>query len=242
MDHDFIQRINVIRHAIAESFQPKTGAGDNETQGWSLSSIDPAAALKHVPSLKLRKGWRLVGYQFVSGGDGNGVVHAAPESSTFDLSSCLPQDKEVAPGVVLATPRPSESADSFMEAIESDGSDEAYVQASLLYRELAEFGARWHGCSWGAHTILLNDPWSYKGKAGTRGISDQTNWMFLKPRPDAWTPFITHDASTVTVSFFTFSALGQEAIFLHRDTYQGSSMTPQTSQECVASGRLGYIH
>ena len=35
-----------------------------------------------------------------------------------------------------------------MDAIESDGSLEAYLQASILFREFNEFGAIWHGCSW----------------------------------------------------------------------------------------------
>jgi hypothetical protein len=254
MDQASIKRINKICEAVAQSLRPAERTEDiklpvpgeiqkeQEPQGWSLSPIDPAAALKHLPHLKLKKGWRLVGYQFVSGGNGNGVVHAVPESSTFDLSSCLPEDKEVVPGVVLATPRPAGCAESFMDAIESDGSDEAYVQASLLYRELEEFGARWHGCSWGAHTILLDDPWSQKVKAGIQDISDQSDWKFHKPKPASWEPTVKRDGKTITVSFFTFSALGQEAVYLHHDTYQGTSMTPEAGQELLASGRLGYIH
>ncbi len=111
MDHAFINRINKIRESVADSLQPKVPTEDikpsvrgkrgfeiqkeEEPQGWSLSSIDPAVALKHLPNLKLKKGWRLVGYQFVSGGNGNGVVHAVPESSSFDLTSCVPRNKEV---------------------------------------------------------------------------------------------------------------------------------------------------
>ena len=30
----------------------------------------------------------------------------------------------------------------------------AYMCASILARELAEFGAMWHGCDWDTHTIV----------------------------------------------------------------------------------------
>jgi hypothetical protein len=253
MDQAFIKRINKIRVSVSESLRPKVREEDlplpvsgirsfekpkeQEPKGWSLSTIDPAVALTHLPNLKLKKGWRLVGYQFVSGRNGNGVVRAVPKSSTFGLSSYLARNKEVVPGVVLATPRPSGCADSFMDAIESDGSDQAYAQASLLFRELEEFGARWHGCSWGAHTILLDDPWTSR----LLNISEENNWRFVTPKPKRWEPSVKRHGETVTVSFFTYSALGQEAICQNCDVYQGSYMTPEVSQKCLASGQGGYI-
>ena len=38
-----------------------------------------------------------------------------------------------------------------MQAIDGDGSLRSYFEASILARELAEFGAIWHGISWGEH-------------------------------------------------------------------------------------------
>jgi hypothetical protein len=41
-----------------------------------------------------------------------------------------------------------------MDAIPGDGTPESYMEASLLMRELGEFGALWHGRSWGTHEII----------------------------------------------------------------------------------------
>ena len=112
MDQAFVQKIAKIRNFISRSLQPKVRANkrgllgeprEDDSEGWSLSAINPAIALKYLPNLHLKKGWKLVGYQFTSGENGNGVVYAIPESSGFDLSSCLSENKEVVPGVVLAT-------------------------------------------------------------------------------------------------------------------------------------------
>jgi hypothetical protein len=262
MDESFVQTIPQIRESVSRSLRPKREIVENwvpvvpvnkrdhlvepkikEPDGWSLSEINPAVALEHLPSLHLKKGWKLVGYQFKSGGNGNGVVCALPETSTFDLSSCLAQNKELVPGVVLSTPRPSGSAASFMEAIESDGSCEAYLQASILFREFNEFGAMWHGCSWSTHTILLADPWNRKLKPKDQEkISGQIHWKFETDKPDCWEPSVKRQGETVTVSFFTFSALGSEAIYLHRDRYPSSSMVPEAEEEeIIATGRGGYI-
>jgi len=262
MDESFVQTIPQIRESVSRSLQPKREIVENwvpvmpvnkrdhlvepkikEPDGWSLSEINPAVALEHLPSLHLKKGWKLVGYQFKSGNNGNGVVCAIPETSPFDLSSCLAQNKEVVPGVVMPTPRPSGSAASFMEAIESDGSLEAYLQASILFREFNEFGATWHGCSWSTHTILLADPWNRKLKPKDQEkISGQIHWKFETDKPDYWEPSVKRQGETVTVSFFTFSALGSEAIYLHRDRYSSPSMVPEADDEqIIATGRGGYI-
>jgi hypothetical protein len=262
MDASFVQTIPKIRESVSRSLRPKQKIVEDwvpvvprkkwdhlaepkikESEGWSLSEINPAAALEHLPSLHLKKGWKLVGYQFKSGNNGNGVVCAIPETSAFDLSSCLAQNKEVVPGVVLAIPSPPDCADSFMDAIESDGSLKAYLQASILFREFNEFGATWHGCSWSTHTILLADPWNRKLKPKDREeITDQIHWKFEMDRPDCWEPSVKRQGEAVTVSFFTFSALGSEAIYLHRDRYASPSMIPEAEEEqIIATGRGGFI-
>jgi hypothetical protein len=251
MDQPFVQKITQIRNSVSKSLQPRAPANkggpfgeprEDDHEGWSLSAINPAIALKYLPNLHLRKGWKLVGYQFKCDGNGNGVVHAIPESNGFDLSSCLSENKEVVPGVVLATPRPSGSAESFMEAIEPDGSLEAYLQASILFRELNEFGAMWHGCSWSTHTILLSDPWSPKSKLkGRDEISEQIHWTFEAAKPECWEPSVKQEGKIVTVSFFTCSSLGAETIYLYRDRYQSPCMTPEVEEQVIATGPDGFV-
>jgi len=251
MDHAFVQKIIKIRNSVAKSLQPRLPVHkgglfrepqEDDSDSWSLSAINPAIALKYLPNLHLRKGWKLVGYQFKSDGNGNGVVYAMPESSGFDLSPCLSESKEVVPGVVLTTPRPSDSAESFMDAIESDESLEAYLQASILFRELNEFGAIWHGCSWSTHMILLSDPWGPKSKLkGRDEISEQIHWKFGTVKPECWEPSVKREGKTTTVSFLTCSSLGCETIYLHCDRYQSPSMTPKVDEQLIATGRGGYV-
>ena len=260
MDALFVQKIPKIREFVSRSLRPKQKIVEGwvpvvprkkwdhlaepkikEPEGWSLSEINPAVALEHLPGLHLKKGWKLVGYQFKSGNNGNGVVCAIPETRAFDLSSCLAQNKEVVPGVVLAIPRPPDCADSFMDAIESDGSLEAYLQASILFREFNEFGAIWHGCSWSTCTILLADPWSRKGDSHGREISEITHWKFEATKPDCWEPSVKRKGNTVTVSFFTYSGFVRECITLRHDLYHLPSMKPEESKEPIATGRGGYI-
>ena len=196
-----IAEINQIRAAIAQSLERQKGVVDlkppvwehrfetpkeEEPQGWSLSPINPAVAFAHLSHLKLQKGWKLVGYEFVSGGNGNGGSLRCSRIEQLDLSSCIPSDKEVVPGVVLATPRPRGPQNASWTQSNQTEPLRAYVQASLLYRELEEFGARWHGCSWGANTILLSDPWSQKVTPGFGFISDECEWTFVKARPASW--------------------------------------------------------
>lgn len=48
-----------------------------------------------------------------------------------------------------------------MEAIEGDGSHWSYLSASIFMREINEFGASWHGCSWSTHEIIDKNPSDY---------------------------------------------------------------------------------
>ena len=57
----------------------------------------------------------------------------------------------------LDPPKPP-GAVPLMQAIEGDGSPWSYLSASILRREAAEFGARWHGCVWSGQTILSKPP------------------------------------------------------------------------------------
>ena len=46
--------------------------------GWSKSRRNPAGLLSVFPSLGLKKSYKLCGYLFTAGGDGNGIVWALP--------------------------------------------------------------------------------------------------------------------------------------------------------------------
>jgi hypothetical protein len=121
--------------------------------GWSKSKIDPMKILGAFPSLSIKKGFVLRAYQYVSMGNGNGVVWAMPEDSIFPEPNDCPKLENTA----LECPHPTEAYKDIMEVVEGDGSDLSYISASLLDRELSELGAIWHGCSWSCHRIIDTD-------------------------------------------------------------------------------------
>jgi len=67
-----------------------------------------------------------------------------------------------------------------MAAIEGDGSPESYIQASLLARELREFGVRWHGCDWSTQEILDKNPQTHTMLISAR--SSPTDVESLRPK------------------------------------------------------------
>ncbi|MGO8752105.1 MAG: hypothetical protein ACLQNE_39715 [Thermoguttaceae bacterium] len=123
-------------------------------EGWSKSTVDPMAVLAVCKPLFAKKGFVLRAYQFREGGNGNGFVWAMPVDAEFPEPQVCPKLQ----GVFLEPPKPPAALDDFMAAIDGNGSAWSYICASILARELAEFGAMWHGCDWDTHTILGANP------------------------------------------------------------------------------------
>ncbi len=56
---------------------------ENCPEGWFRRQDDPAKVLALFHGLRLKPGFVLRAYQFIEGGNGNGVVWALPESADF---------------------------------------------------------------------------------------------------------------------------------------------------------------
>ena len=87
----------------------------------------------------------------------------------------------------------------------------------------------WHGCNWSTHTII------------GAPVDESGDWEWSGERPADWQPRVIQDSGRVTVTFFTHSALGQEMIYRHTDTYQRGSYTLTSESEVVARGPGGYV-
>ena len=134
-------------------------------EGWSKSNVDPMKVLAvFKESLWIKDGLILRAYQFRDGmGNGNGVVWAMPvDADCPEPSECRRQRDRF-----LQPPKPPAALADMMKAIDGDGSPWSYLCASLLARELAEFGAMWHGCGWSEHAILGTNPFTAKKGRGT---------------------------------------------------------------------------
>ena len=193
-----IEEIQQFRQRVEEvSRVPRKGP-----EGWSKSKVDPMKILSLFSTIHLKKGFVLHAYQFRSGGNGNGVVWAMPKGLGFPP----PQKCQKLEDRFLKPPKPQGALDNIMEAIEGDGTPKSYILASIFTREIAEFGAVWHGCSWSIHVILGSDPWNSSQNSTLRNSLDghfnkQSEWEWLELKPLDWRPEVCEDNNIVTVSF-----------------------------------------
>jgi hypothetical protein len=216
-----IQQVSQLRRRA----QRATKVNTEGPQGWSKSDVDPMSLLSAFSSLRLREGFTLRAYQFREGGNGNGVVWALPADAPFPEPDACPKLKDR----FLEPPCPPGALDDVMEAIEGDGSPRSYLSASLFAREAAEFGAMWHGCDWSTHTIIRAPP------------AESSEWEWAGKQPVDWQPRVRRDDEWVIVTFFTHSALGQEMISQHTDTYKQDSYCFTSESKIVATGPGGYV-
>ena len=207
--------------------------------GWSRSHTDPGAILAATEVLHVKPGYKLVGYRYRAGGNGNGIVWALPASAPFPE----PYECDVLEDQFAKPPRPSEAIEP-MDVIEGDGSPWSYLVASLLSRELLEYGAMWHGIGWGTHEIVCRDPWQQPQRAtsslreGPHSPAEEWNW--LEPPPDDWRPAVKLGEGSVIVTFFTFSALGVETITRNEDTYVPPGYRPEMTLPTIGEGQGGF--
>lgn len=206
--------------------------------GWFRSKSDPEAVIRATEVLRLREAFRLRAYQYRAGGNGNGVVWALPVNAGFPP----PELCETLDGQFANPPRPPLALDDFMDAIEGDHSSWSYLCASLVLRELHEYGAMWHGISWGTHELVCRDPWVARNRELRDGpYSEKEDWRWRQAPPDDWRPSVEIGDKAAHVRFFTFSALGQEAIIRHDDHFSVANYRAETETTIMGEGQGGYI-
>jgi len=233
-----IEKVLELRRRAEDACQ----VSEEGAQGWSKSELDPMRLLEAFPALRIKNGFILRAYQFRAGSDGNGLVWAMPADAAFPEPEDCPLSKDDA----QKSPRPPGALDDVMEVIEGDGSPWSYLCASILSREIEEFGAVWHGCNWSMHVILGSDPWlsaeEFAQREPTAGpYGDPNGWQWLEEKPDEWKPAVSMGKHKVTVSFYTYSGLVNQAIFRHLDTYAQGLYRAKSEIKKIAEGPRGYV-
>lgn len=210
-------------------------------QGWSKSIVDPMNLLFAFPSLHIKNGLVLRAYQFRSGPNGNGFVWAMPENLVFPEPEECPRLNDR----FLGPPKPQGALDDIMEAIDGDKTPWSYFSASFFAREIAEFGAMWHGCHWSTHIILgdnpLSSPPSYFYGNPEKGFRKPDEWKWLERKPLEWRPQVSENRDIVTVTFYTYSGLAINAIYRFVDKFKQGVYCFETDKKMIAKGRGGYI-
>ncbi len=215
--------------------------------GLSISPVDPTGVVECLQSLRLGSEYVLGGYQSRAGSNGYGCVVAVLAGEELPPpEDCSWRPVEVAPGLVLDEPLPPRALDHFMDAFRGDGSARAYLEASIVCRELMEFGAVWHGCDWVTHAVLDADPFVAGALADTLApgdgpASDESEWTWRR-RPEEWRPSVTlHEGGGAEVRFISHSGLGREILYAHRDTFAPGCLRPESERAIIATGPAGYV-
>jgi len=225
--------INDLRRKAQEiAFVP-----EQTPDGWSKSLVDPMKLAALFRPLRVKKGYRLLAYQFKEEMNGNGVVWAMPTEATF------PEPADLLEGNMnlFRAPKPGKALDNAMEAVDGDRSAKSFLLASILKRELDEFGAMWHGSSWTVHQILDADPWQGPPPSEEADPLDhpsrpESGWKWRTKKPVDWRPTVTVSGNVAKVRFYTFSAIGKEGIYEHVDEYRPGEYRFSTERKKIAEG------
>ena len=222
---------------------PDLSPGWNPSDGWFASAYDPNDLMRVFDTLWLKAGFALHAYVFRSGSNGNGIIWAVPADAPLVAPGECPRLDDT----WLQPPRPPGGV-RLMQAIEGDGSPWSYLSASILCREVAEFGAVWHGCVWSDQTILSKPP----RQAGSQDASDDalkptddvpvSNWTWHGAVPRTWKPTYADMGATREVVLYIHDPVGGEEIYRATDTYPAGSYDGNTETTVLCTGDRGFVY
>jgi hypothetical protein len=186
---------------------------------WVVSTVNPGAALLKLPGLRLKPTYRLVSYLYRSDENSAGVVWAVPIalSTTAHLERALTSTQTLS-----QLPRPEGALSNFMDAIEGDRSSASFIVASILRRELQEFGGTGTRRNWTHHRFI-------------DAIPGKINWKWRIDAPSDFFPKVkrTKDDQAI-VEYFTCRVVAPVTIYQHTDRYPSGSYKPNCVDQSVA--------
>ncbi len=190
------------------------------TGQWVISAVNPGDAIVKLPGLWLKPGFRLVSFMYREEGTGKGAVFAVPESySTIArLEQAIAKSQDIS-----RPPFPEGASQEVMEAIDGDQSAASFLLASLLRRELKEFGALGKQCDWRYHRVI-------------DAIPPQVKWRWQGDPPKDLAPKVKllPDSQAAT-EFFTCRIQAPIAIFRHLDQYPAKQYKGSSMDKAIAA-------
>jgi hypothetical protein len=206
---------------------------DDQGFGWSKSSGNPENIVKGFSQLCIKERYKLRAYQYAEGGNGNGIVWAIPSNKE------LPDPKECnrLEEFFLSPPKPEFALEDFMEVLEGDNSSLSYLQASIAYHELHEYGALWHGVSWGRDVILPADE-------DMEIRSYHYEWEFEEgeSEPEIVDPhFYYNEEGNPIVVFYTINDIGKVTLNRFEHIFNKNNYTLSVNRTCIATAGAGII-
>jgi hypothetical protein len=200
-------------------------------------ALDLSAALQNTDGLRLKTGYRIRGSLFQDGRDGNGFLWAINGKGN-KKSPRLVGMRRPDMGLVLPALRPDDACPDVMEAITGNFSPFSYLKASILKRELQEFGALWHGLNWCTYKILASPDDACFGLIGGGGPE---KWNWTAGKFNDLRPRVNLKSEKVVVTFHARSDLGCANITRFEDTFKSDCYVSTSTQTQVALGRGGFV-
>lgn len=126
-----------------------------------------------------------------------------------------------------------------MQVIEGDKTPLSYLQAAIVYHELHEFGANWHGTSWGRDVIL-----PVQDESGDESYENYSNdqWEMIEKEPDIKEPHFYYSREGYPVIVFhTINDIGTVTWNRYVHVFNKDDYTLKVEQTCIATGGAGII-
>jgi hypothetical protein len=191
----------------------------NTRGDWFISATNPGAVLLKLPSLTLKPDVRLVGYLHRQLDGGTGVICALPESqsTTAQLEKALAGCNDRA-----HPPHPESAFTNLMEAVDGDRSAASFIIASLLQRELTEFGRLGQDSHWSHHRLI-------------GAIPPKVQWQWKVETPKDLSPKVLLFADgRAAIEFFSCRVVPPIALFQHLDQYSDQSYKATVLDRAIA--------
>lgn len=200
------------------------GSIPNANGRWFISTFDPGAALKHLPGVALKPNYGLVTYLYrmrrAHATHGGAVTWAMANQlrTTSNLEAAL-----ITAGDYSTPPCPEGALPNCMSAITGNLTAGSFLIASILQRELQEFGRCGKFHRWHHHRLI-----------GT--IPKQRPWHWRMEKPQYLTPTVRSLANRKTmVEFYTCRIVPPISIFRHVDQYSTNSYVSKASNQSIAA-------
>ena len=191
----------------------------DETGFWLLSAVNPAAALIKLPGLDLQPSWRLVSYLHRRKTGGISLTWAVPETlgTTAALEAAIPDSRDR-----RAVPRPDGVSDNFMDVIAGDRSNMSFLMASLLRREILDFGAIGADQKWHNHRLIA-------------AVPPKIQWQWRNQAPKDLSPKVQiRPEGIAVVEFFSCRVKPPVVICRHLDQYPADRYSAQCKEQAIA--------
>ena len=200
------------------------GSTPNVTGQWFISTVDASTAIKSLPGIALKPNYCLVTYLYrirrAKANHGGSVTWAMTQqsSTTANLEAAL-----TLAGDHNTPPYPEGALHNYMAAITGNLTPGSFVVASILQRELQEFGRCGQFHRWHNHRLV-----------GT--VPKQQEWQWRMEQPKHLAPRVHKlPSGKMAVEFYTCRIVPPIRIFRHVDRYSGNSYVAKSNDQVIAA-------